>query len=149
MIFQQVALKNIADRVNLGLLPSSEESWPVACAALKRATGGWLHIHGNITTKPSQETENLSLQNSDFDCEKYTWLLQSPSLMCDDVMKWIHYVSTRIQSLLREMNPLSHVGSMCGEWKVEVRHVEHVKQYAPHVRHLVLDVECRPFNQLQ
>lgn len=30
------------------------------------------------------------------------------------------------------------------EWRVLVRHVERVKLYAPHIRHLVLDVDCRP-----
>ncbi len=29
-------------------------------------------------------------------------------------------------------------------WRVLIRHVERVKWYAPHMRHLVLDVECRP-----
>ena len=45
----QLNLKNFADRVNLGLIPSSAEGWPVACAALKSLTGGWLHIHGNVS----------------------------------------------------------------------------------------------------
>jgi len=36
-----------ADRVLLGLLPSSEESWRLAVAALK-AHGGCLHVHGNV-----------------------------------------------------------------------------------------------------
>jgi tRNA G37 N-methylase Trm5 len=35
----QVAPVGVADRVLLGLLPSSEDSWPTAVAALK-ATGG-------------------------------------------------------------------------------------------------------------
>ena len=43
-------MENFADRVNLGLIPSSEEGWPIACAALKSSTGGWLHIHGNVAT---------------------------------------------------------------------------------------------------
>lgn len=29
-------------------------------------------------------------------------------------------------------------------WRVLIRHVERVKWYAPHIRHIVLDVECRP-----
>eukprot|EP00897_Mesotaenium_endlicherianum_P005054 jgi/Mesen1/4577/ME000232S03841 len=36
----------VAHRVNLGLIPSSEASWPVAIRAL-RAEGGVLHVHGN------------------------------------------------------------------------------------------------------
>ena len=34
------------DRVMLGLLPNSEDGWPLALAALK-PEGGWLHLHGN------------------------------------------------------------------------------------------------------
>jgi len=34
------------DRVLLGLLPNSEDGWPLALAALK-PEGGWLHLHGN------------------------------------------------------------------------------------------------------
>ena len=29
-------------------------------------------------------------------------------------------------------------------WTTHVLHVEHVKQYAPHVHHLVLDLKCEP-----
>ncbi len=33
----------------MGLIPSSEPGWPVACAALKPLTGGMLHIHQNVS----------------------------------------------------------------------------------------------------
>ena len=42
------AFRGRADRVNLGLLPSSEPGWPLAMAALKPASGGWLHVHENV-----------------------------------------------------------------------------------------------------
>ena len=42
----------MADRVNLGLIPSSEDGWPVACRVLKPA-GGVLHIHGNVNSRTS------------------------------------------------------------------------------------------------
>jgi hypothetical protein len=52
---RQVASENnlvgIADRVSLGLLPSSEGGWRTAIKALKDDTGGWLHIHGNVPGK--------------------------------------------------------------------------------------------------
>lgn len=35
----------VADRCNLGLIPSSEASWIIACRALK-SEGGRLHLHG-------------------------------------------------------------------------------------------------------
>jgi len=45
-----VAPENVADRVNLGLIPSSEISWKTAVKALK-PTGGVLHIHTNVEVK--------------------------------------------------------------------------------------------------
>ena len=138
----------MADRVNLGLLPSSEECWPVACAALKATTGGWLHIHGNVATKQTQHAENQHLQDPEFDTDKYSCLLTSQSLMCSGVGKWISYVRTRILCLLREVNPPPCVGLVGGgDWQVDIQHVEHVKQYAPHQSHLVLDLKCTPSSQ--
>lgn len=40
-------LGRTADRVNLGLIPSSEDVWSSSIHVLKD-TGGWLHIHGNV-----------------------------------------------------------------------------------------------------
>jgi len=42
-----LGLRGCADRVNLGLIPSSSQGWPLACAALK-PRGGWLHVHDNV-----------------------------------------------------------------------------------------------------
>jgi tRNA wybutosine-synthesizing protein 3 len=44
------ALAGIADRVLLGLLPSSEASWPLAVRCLK-PDGGVLHVHMNVVDK--------------------------------------------------------------------------------------------------
>jgi tRNA G37 N-methylase Trm5 len=46
------------------LIPSSEDGWPVACAALKH-TGGFLHIHSNVETKMKnmEKCENVDLEN--------------------------------------------------------------------------------------
>ena len=49
----QICPSGVADRCNLGLIPSSEASWPVACRAL-RPQGGRLHVHGVVNGK--QET---------------------------------------------------------------------------------------------
>ena len=42
-----VCPKNVADRINLGLIPESGISWRTACEALKDV-GGILHVHGNV-----------------------------------------------------------------------------------------------------
>ncbi|KAK7476905.1 hypothetical protein BaRGS_00031844 [Batillaria attramentaria] len=47
---QKLPLVGIADRVNLGLIPSSQVGWPVACRVLK-AKGGVLHVHGNVNSR--------------------------------------------------------------------------------------------------
>ena len=41
------AVQGVADRVMLGLLPSSQCAWGTALAALKDQ-GGWLHLHSNV-----------------------------------------------------------------------------------------------------
>ncbi len=47
---------NAADRVMLGLIPSSERGWPVAVAVLK-PTGGTMHVHGNIATSDASRAK--------------------------------------------------------------------------------------------
>lgn len=51
-------LLDLVDRVSLGLLPSSEGGWKTAVRALKNATGGWLHVHGNV---PNKERDDWAL----------------------------------------------------------------------------------------
>ena len=51
-----VCPKEVADRVNLGLIPGSDISWKTACEALKN-TGGILHIHGNVESKKDENKE--------------------------------------------------------------------------------------------
>eukprot|EP00798_Chlamydomonas_sp_ICE-L_P031886 gene31886-6189_t len=52
------APKSVADRVLLGLLPSSEGGWAAAVAALK-PTGGWLHVHENAVDKEEESWERV------------------------------------------------------------------------------------------
>eukprot|EP01138_Halocafeteria_seosinensis_P007657 gb/GECG01007825.1/.p1 GENE.gb/GECG01007825.1/~~gb/GECG01007825.1/.p1 ORF type:complete len:1688 (+),score=172.13 gb/GECG01007825.1/:1-5064(+) len=47
-------IPNVADRVNLGLLPSSEDAWSVAVQVMKER-GGWMHVHGNINKKEARK----------------------------------------------------------------------------------------------
>ncbi|MDP6011136.1 MAG: class I SAM-dependent methyltransferase family protein [Candidatus Poseidoniaceae archaeon] len=88
-------LKGVADRVLLGLLPSSKEAWPLAVECLK-IEGGVIHVHMNATEE--------SLEDGTF-------------------------VSTTVE----EFEALG-----C---KVEVLHLEDVKSYSPHIRHVVLDLK--------
>ncbi|XP_015941234.1 tRNA wybutosine-synthesizing protein 2/3/4 isoform X1 [Arachis duranensis] len=96
-----MAPKNMADRVSLGLLPSSECSWVTAVRALRRE-GGILHVHGN--TKDTEERQ------------------------------WTDHV-------LKSIDEIARSEGYC--WEVSIEHVERVKWYAPHIRHVVADVRCR------
>ena len=48
------AVANVADRVCLGLLPSSVDGWPLAVNALK-PSGGTLHVHENVKVSELDE----------------------------------------------------------------------------------------------
>ncbi|KAK9518281.1 hypothetical protein VZT92_023592 [Zoarces viviparus] len=117
---RQLQLCDIADRVNLGLIPSSEDGWPVACRLLRRTTGGVLHIHQNVTSAIGDATHRTSGKKAAGEA----W------------QAWADDTADRIASLLEDTTG--------ARWITNNRHIEHVKSYAPHVHHMVLDLECRP-----
>uniref|UniRef100_A0A3Q3VK76 tRNA wybutosine-synthesizing protein 2 homolog n=1 Tax=Mola mola TaxID=94237 RepID=A0A3Q3VK76_MOLML len=127
---RQLQLCDIADRVNLGLIPSSEEGWPVACRLLKRKTGGILHIHQNVTsplpnTAVVTEDADATQRASSKEADRQAW------------RAWAGDAANRMSSLLKDVTG--------AQWITTIQHIEHVKSYAPHVHHIVLDLECRPF----
>jgi len=91
-------LVDVADRVLLGLLPSSVAGWPLAARALK-PSGGVIHVHENVVDK--------------------------------DLSQWVEETVKVFGDLLRD-KPLT----------VRASHLEKVKSYAPHVLHVVLDLDC-------
>ncbi|XP_078695660.1 tRNA wybutosine-synthesizing protein 2 homolog [Branchiostoma floridae x Branchiostoma belcheri] len=260
---REVCPRSVADRVNLGLIPSSRDGWPVACGALRPDTGGILHIHENVTTFPkkgsgshktgtqetmattksttsntcnlkqdsdqhvctdfekdSHKSKGASCQHTNlYSCSKIENLLDkfsgnqhlqkgvNESQRCSDKCKHACHevccrkekqagtsssdsyedlqsneqntqegnaektdascspasqdrqtqktdVKTRATSVKEEWNcwaesVADNVQSMLmeiqgGTWQTKILHIEHVKSYAPHVDHLVVDLECRP-----
>ncbi|NXT22119.1 TYW2 protein, partial [Syrrhaptes paradoxus] len=148
---RQLELQDVADRVNLGLIPSSEEGWPVACRVLKKGTGGVLHIHHNVESLPTWGppqtpilwAERGSLEEASSDrVTQY----QSPTedsrketpaaRIRPEWQRWAEDTAARIRELLAELHGQP--------WRTSILHIEAVKSYAPHVHHLVLDLECRP-----
>lgn len=139
----------MADRVNLGLIPSSEEGWPVACRVLKKDTGGVLHIHHNVETPPAAappqtpvlRAEQASPEGSGSDGEAQHPTEDSGketlrARIRPEWQRWAGNAAARIQGLLAELHGQP--------WHTSILHIEAVKSYAPHVHHLVLDLECRP-----
>jgi len=117
-----------ADRVNLGLIPTSEASWPQAVNALRKETGGFLHIHANVDCAAKQSTTRPR-----------EW------------SEWAEYAREKIKDLLNARSDAARAGASASgsgssveEWTVSVEHLEHVKSYGPRVDHVVLDLECRP-----
>ncbi|KAH9510121.1 tRNA wybutosine-synthesizing protein 2 [Bulinus truncatus] len=186
---RQLKLTSVADRVNLGLIPSSEEGWPIAVQVLKNS-GGTLHVHGNVTTnkklhKPSEcsiscELSQTCLEVHDESCtlvpsetpmgivtnnhstsctsdhsstsnrnesENFIMIGNPPSgkinsngdknsLVWSSCKKWSKFMQSKISQLLEEEKG--------GHWSVKEIHIELVKWYAPHVMHVVVDLDCRP-----
>ena len=71
--------ENRCDRVNLGLIPSSRQGWPLAVRALKPSQIGWLHVHMNVRDGCQDEFETemlselrqlfISLKNALYECQ--------------------------------------------------------------------------------
>ena len=116
----------------LGSIPSSEEGWATACACLKLDNGGRLHVHGNVTSSP-HSTTGSHIPTSSGDTAVESSITRWHSLW----YIWSNSVALRIMTILNDL----HEGK---QWSVFVRHIQHVKSYAPHVDHLVVDLECRP-----
>jgi tRNA wybutosine-synthesizing protein 2 len=139
----------------------------VACAALKKCSGGILHIHGNVESK---EMKAKSKTNYDDDCSESrnvnncdssqhgsentsdSWRHSCSGSGTHDGKysresektttkakwrEWSAEVSTNIRLILERIHTPQ-------QWRTNILHIEHVKSYAPHVDHLVLDLECRP-----
>ncbi|NXT02395.1 TYW2 protein, partial [Jacana jacana] len=145
---RQLELRDVADRVNLGLIPSSEEGWPVACRVLKKGTGGVLHIHHNVETPPApapMQTLVLQAETGSPEGDSSDGKVQRPTDSGKETLgarirpawqRWAGTTATRIRGLLAELHGQP--------WRTSILHIEVVKSYAPHVHHLVLDLECRP-----
>eukprot|EP00053_Salpingoeca_punica_P010335 m.93024 g.93024 ORF g.93024 m.93024 type:complete len:428 (+) comp15354_c0_seq2:119-1402(+) len=116
-----VCPKKVADRVNLGLIPSSKNGWPVAAAALKE-TGGWMHLHENITVSSTSSSSSHAASAGERQAE---FARAGAS------------ISQQIAAILSEVRG----GQL---WDVRCAHIECVKSYAPRIFHLVFDLECRP-----
>ena len=87
-------LTGIADRIVLGLIPSSESTWKLAIDCLN-PKGGIIHIHMNVDERKLDQ-----------------WL--------DETIDWFSKSSGK---------------------KVTALHLEKVKWYCPHIRHVVLDLK--------
>ncbi|XP_077163991.1 tRNA wybutosine-synthesizing protein 2 homolog isoform X2 [Paroedura picta] len=146
---RKLELRDVADRVNLGLLPTSEDGWPVACRVLRKDMGGILHIHQNVVSFPGKALQpgqghQLPASKEQMDKGvlggKDTVLGAGGRALCPAAQtawrKWAEAAETQIRKLLEQLNGKP--------WRTNILHIELVKSYAPHVHHVVLDLDCRP-----
>lgn len=148
---QNLKLRSVADRVNLGLIPSSEEGWSIACQVLRQDAGGILHIHQNVETFPGKTLQSTESRQPEQDHWSYledntghpqngaasdSQRKQLPGATKSEWQKWAKSAETRIATVLQQVNGKP--------WATRVLHIQLVKSYAPHVDHIVLDLECRP-----
>lgn len=120
----------------------------MACRLLRKDRGGMLHIHQNVSSLVSSTDVRLQPTSpaADEDGEITSaaeeqvspgWPRGSHRDKDRDAWKtWAENTASYIAELLRDL-----VG---GLWKTNIKHIEHVKSYAPHIHHIVLDLECRP-----
>lgn len=149
---RKLKLSNIADRVNLGLIPSSEEGWPIACQVLRKDAGGILHIHQNVESSPGKILQPPRSSEMEEDHWPHPQQIitnhRGNGATRDSRRKglsvatkpewhrWAESAETRIAALLQQVHGKA--------WKTQILHIQLVKSYAPHVDHIVLDLECRP-----
>ncbi|XP_054277861.1 tRNA wybutosine-synthesizing protein 2 homolog isoform X1 [Macrosteles quadrilineatus] len=163
------APRAVADRINLGLIPSCEQYWPTAAEVLK-PSGGNLHVHGNVSSFSSGH-------NALSECEVCIRLLQSLSVGLDttepsvlrglggfevdsvlkrDVqIKWTSRASDESNMNWKKIEwfiwSIHTCHSFCSlltkvtnsHWVVKPTSLHRVKAYAPHIDHLVLDINCQ------
>lgn len=136
-----MAPTNVAHRVNLGLVPTSSASWLAACKALRSDGSGWLHIHENIDSGPnSVGICTCQSSNSVDSCTCIVRRKYKGTINPNKAILWCAFIARTLDTLAEHFRSFSKSGL----WTVQLKHVEHVKSYAPHVDHVVLDVLCKP-----
>lgn len=58
---------------------------------------------------------------------------------CAAKLAWRQWSETACKTLRCHLSDMQR-----RDWSVSVLHIEYVKSYAPHIDHIVVDVECRP-----
>ncbi|KAF6205761.1 hypothetical protein GE061_019934 [Apolygus lucorum] len=155
-----VCPKNIANRVNLGLIPSSEASWDTACQTLL-SSGGTLYVHQNVeskvhSSKHCDDCANLKMisprsEETGSAAAKLVSRSENDVIVSDSKdlnvswkkPEWYRFSLHLSHKLLKFVE--SYHG---GNWTVCVTEVFKVKSYAPHVDHIVFSVKCFPSSSL-
>ncbi|XP_003378386.1 tRNA wybutosine-synthesizing protein 2-like protein [Trichinella spiralis] len=127
-----------ANRVILGILPSSMNYWFTACQALQ-PSGGILHIHGNVTQcadRVEGKCPCLSMGRELNESVTFHRCLQESSILPDCFTKFAYKTASTIEKVLFTVHQAFYTVTVIGITKV--------KWYAPRIGHLVVDLQCKP-----
>ncbi|PFH35808.1 hypothetical protein BESB_054590 [Besnoitia besnoiti] len=161
-----------ADRISLGLIPSSEQAWGTALALLNKTRGGVLHVHGvgplefverpadavrvacqngqwsitgpHLNAGPGEVVKSSRLKSS---AAKYSVVKGQKLYLGRDIGADLTFAQQVLRSLAEIAvadfpRQLGHDRDCA--WVLRISHVERVKSYAPKQYHFVVDVSCRP-----
>ncbi|KRZ83646.1 tRNA wybutosine-synthesizing protein 2 -like protein [Trichinella sp. T8] len=127
-----------ANRVILGILPSSMNYWYTACQALQ-PSGGILHVHGNVT-KCANYVEGkcpcLFMGREFNESVTFHRCLQESSILPDCFTKFAYKTASTIEKVLFTVHQAFYTVTVIGITKV--------KWYGPRIAHLVVDLQCKP-----
>lgn len=156
----------LADRVLLGLLPSSQMGWHLGVMALK-SSGGMIHIHENVHsellgTLVVKHNSHAKLHGGDkvgsgADGSEQVKSLSEKELNNPEILQEVYVACATVNNnywpdILIEhftnlFNAKDEENGLNGlpdyvPMKCSVKHVEIVKSYAPRVYHVVVDMYC-------
>lgn len=126
---------NIAHRVQMGLIPTSLNSLDVACRSLKiydnnndENANFTLHVHENLNY--FDKIKSIKDRN----CKRKEIILEERKQWAEDVQK-------------RCLNMLNIIHNNNGNQKkspfnVKIGTISRIKQYAPYIDHMVVDIHC-------
>ena len=113
---------------------------------LQQSIGGCNSQDNHIRKSSEQSKNNEAAESENASCALHSKRTRNSetkcSWSCDKKrlksawIDWSQYVAHSLYSILFEMHKK--------EWTCTVSHVEHVKSYAPHIDHLVVDIHCIP-----
>ena len=142
---REVELSDVADRVILGLLPSSQCGWEKACQVLK-PSGGILHIHENVTSGLGTCVSDACAECQQLMPVSYedggVALVDGALVAVDRVVRYKQREKRMwaVHMLHTIRNAARSVKGGGQDWGTEILQFTHVKSYAPHIHHLVLDL---------
>ena len=111
---REVCPKGVADRVYMGLIPTSLDSLEVGCRAIDiNSQKRILHIHHNVSHFGAKNKSEVN----------QIW------------NKWAEDMALKVVGIMSDIHRDL-------KWDIEVLEINKVKAYAPHIDHLVLDLKC-------